>query len=125
MFDASAPPQLGSSNYMGDIGRKIRAIEDQLNAISERSVFTADSLTKQVKEVEEVVNAIARTVSGLQKDITVLKTEIAQMRKEISKAATVAKVRELEGYINLIDPMKFVTRDEVRRMIQEETRNRG
>ncbi len=126
MFDPNAPLQFdSSSHYRGDIGRKIRAIEDQLNAISERSVFTSDSLTKKSKEIEEIVGSLARTVTALQRDITVLKTELAQMRKEISKAATMAKVGELEGYINMIDPMKFVTKDEVRKMIREEGSRTG
>jgi hypothetical protein len=120
VLDPGPPPQFDpQARIMGDLGRRIRAVEDRMNEISERSVVTADTVNKKTKEMDEVMGTVVRTVSALQKDVNVLKMELAQLRKEISRAATTNKVDELEGYINMIDPMKFVTRDEVKRMIQE------
>jgi predicted nucleic acid-binding Zn-ribbon protein len=123
MFDAGAPPQFDPQlKAMGDLGRKVRTVEDRINELTERMSFTSDSLNKKEKEMEDAIATMLRTVSSLQKDVTVLKTELGQMRKEIQKAAPSDKVAELEGYINMIDPMKFVTRDEVKKLIAQEGR---
>ncbi|MFH0961925.1 MAG: hypothetical protein V1820_04540 [archaeon] len=118
MIDASTPPQFDPQlRAVTDLNRKMRTVEDRLAEISERVSFSTDSLNKKEKEIEDALTAILRTVSVLQKEVTVIKTEIIQMRKEVSRAATTDKVAELEGYISMIDPMKFVTRDEVKKMI--------
>lgn len=119
MFDPSAaPPQFDPQiRAISDLTRKLRIVEDRMGEVAERVTVTTDSLSKKGRELEEAVTTLLRTLSAVQKDVTVIKTELAQVRKEIGRAATTDKVAELEGYISMIDPMKFVTRDEVKRMI--------
>jgi len=120
MIDASAPQFDPQMRAVSDLSRKMRSVEDRLAELSERVAFSIDSLNKKEKEVEDALTAVLRTTSALQKDVTIIKTEIAHMRKEVSRAATTEKVGEIEGYLSLIDPMKFVTRDEVKKMIKGE-----
>lgn len=102
-----------------DLTRRLRAVEDRLEEIGQKADIVNDTIGKRTQAHEEGIMTALRSVGALQQDMAGLKKEIKEIRRELLRSASVEKVQELEGYISMINPMKFVTHDEVNKMLKD------
>lgn len=107
-----------------DINRRLRNVEDRLQSVWERVETTAALVSKKTKEHEDVLAALGRVQESAKGELAAIKTELSGIRRELGRFASAEKVAEIEGYLGFIDPMKFVTREEVRNIINEGSSSR-
>lgn len=103
-----------------DVGRRLRNVEERLQSVWERTEATAATVAKKTKEHEDVLKELAKAQESVKGELTAIKGELSDIRRELGRFAPSEKLAELEGYLSFIDPMKFVTREEVRKLILEE-----
>jgi len=113
------PFQPDAQSTLADMSRRLRAVEDRLEDIGQKADIVNDTIGKRTQAHEEGIMTALRTLGTLQQDMTELKKEIKEIRRELLRSASVEKVQELEGYISMINPMKFVTHDEVNKMLKD------
>ncbi len=102
-----------------EMTRRIRNLEDKLSSFEDKLEMVDKSGNMKLDSHENAIVAMVKHVKGLQSESKMVKRELKALRKEVMQAAPIAKIKELEGYINMIDPMKFVTRDEVKHIIEK------
>lgn len=103
-----------------DASRRLRNVEDRLQSVWERAETTAATVSKKTKEHDDALQAIGRTQDSIKIELAAIKKELSAIRKELGRFAPSDKLAEIEAYLAYIDPMKFVTREEVRRLIKEQ-----
>lgn len=102
-----------------DASRRLRNVEDRLQSVWERAEATAATVAKKTKEHDNALLGLAKTQESIKSELAAIKKELSGIRRELGRFAGSDKLAEIEAYLSYIDPMKFVTRDEVRKLIKE------
>lgn len=102
-----------------DTSRRLRNVEDRLQSVWERAEATAATVSKKTKEHDDALVALAKSNESIKGELIAIKRELSAIRKELGRFAPADKLAEIEAYLAYIDPMKFVTREEVRKLIAE------
>ena len=106
--------------------RRIRTIEHRMDRLeSGLSSVESDALT-HLNDLKIELERISNKISAASERMRMLEDEILKVNKGLEQTATKRKVKELESFIDLVNPItsKFVTRDEIERLLDERMRER-
>jgi predicted RNase H-like nuclease (RuvC/YqgF family) len=106
-------------NRVNELTRRLRILEEQFSSMQDRWEDTQQNLVKKGNDTEKKIEEQSRSFSSLVGDLLKVKTELKDLRKQMARLAPNEKVEELEGFINMLSPMEAVTREEVRKIVQE------
>ncbi|MFH0890199.1 MAG: hypothetical protein V1836_03620 [Candidatus Aenigmatarchaeota archaeon] len=106
---------------VNDNSKRLRLVE-QRSATLESSMETIDkSILEQFKQVKISIDKLGARIEELGNSIAKLEDDSRKTAKLMERVATKNELKELQGFIDLINPMKssFITRPEVKRMLDE------
>lgn len=101
------------------IGR-IRINESRIYTLRERLLVTDSNMISEYKKLAYKIRSIEQEIKETKKEIFGMKEALKDMIKEIQAFAKKTDVKVLEKYINLWNPLNFVTDKEVKKLIKEE-----
>lgn len=101
--------------------RRIRTLEQRHEGTEGRISSLEEKVIDELENLKKHFDQISRDIDSLTKNISELRAEFLKMSKSIEKAARKTEVKELESLIDLYNPIKskFVTRDEVEKILEE------
>ncbi len=106
---------------LNDNSKRLRLVEQKtLNA--EAGVANIDqSVLEQFKQVKSYTDKLNVKIEDLGNRISKLEDDSRKMSKQLERTSTKTELREVQGFIDLINPMKseFITRAEVKRMLED------
>ncbi|MBI4167774.1 MAG: hypothetical protein HY515_02355 [Candidatus Aenigmarchaeota archaeon] len=96
------------------VEQKISSLESVLSGIDQ----TAVEQFKQAKVNSDKLNA---KIDEIGTRIAKMEDDTRKLTKQMERAATKTELREIQGFIDLINPIKsnFITIQEVRKMLEE------
>ncbi|MCX8147525.1 MAG: hypothetical protein N3D84_03595 [Candidatus Woesearchaeota archaeon] len=116
------------SNQLNNLSRRLRILEERHTIIRKNAQLTDQTIIKLNKEIKNELSAIHSDFAELRRDFLDLKEKVKLIVKELIECAKTEDVKILEKYINIWDPIKFVTRSEVEKIVSdivEERLSRG
>lgn len=136
---AAPPPKKGGGLFAkpakgGDLNKSVSDIAGELNNVSRRLMVLEERYTNARKKMQVTDQNMLNNNKKLMTEIQTAHAEMDDMKKQVSDLVDKLKiiVRELkecakrqdvevlQKYINLWEPIKFVTRDTVGKMIQDQ-----
>jgi chromosome segregation ATPase len=122
LFHSNKPPQQDFGSFSDDIsnlGRRLRMLEESFTNLRRALQVTEQNMLSKHKVFSTETRTIISDISDLKKEIADIKEKMLEIVKEIQSAAKRDEVRVLERYINLWNPVKFVTQNEVEQIVKE------
>ena len=126
LFRSQNPPQpdMGSfSEDIGNLGRRLRVLEESFTNLRRVLQVTEQNMLDKNRMFTTEIRTIVSDVSDMKKEINDIKEKIMELVKELQTAAKRDEVKVLEKYINLWNPVKFVTQNEVEQIVKEMLEN--
>ena len=111
-------------DWLLEMGSRIRTVEGQYNLLRDRVLVVNNNLIGQYKKNLVEFKSLNEDVRDMKEDIFKLKEAIRHLLKEMELFARKENVTVLEKYINLWNPMNFITEKEVKRLIEEHGRRK-
>ena len=112
----------GLQNFVVDVGSRVRSLEGRYNLLRDRVLVINNNMITEYKKVLGELRVVNTELKEIKTDIFRLKETIKHLIAEVNTYARREDVKVLEKYINLWNPMKFVSESEVRKMIAEALR---
>ena len=107
------------SNEFMQVSRRVKVLEDSLSNLRKKIlVDEQNDLNRHKKDLMDS-KALASYINEVKKDIDNIKRVIKEIISELQGCARHEDVDVLKKYINIWDPIKFVTEDTVEKMIDE------
>ncbi len=106
---------------VNDNSKRLRLVE-QRGSNLESGMETIDKgVLEQFKQVRISLDKINAHIEELSNRIAKLEDDSRKMSKQLERVATKTELKEVQGFIDLINPMKssFITRPEVKRMLDD------
>ncbi len=126
VFEKEAPPDVSalSSEIVKMVNtntRRIRTIEQRLSGTERRISSLEEKIIDEIDNLRRGFEQISMDIKALSGNLSQIRAEILKINKNLDKTAKKAEVKELESLLDLYSPIKskFVTREEVERLIEE------
>ncbi len=103
-----------------DITSRVRGLEGKYNLLRDRVLIINNNMVEEYKKIITETKIINGDIKEIKSDIFKLKESIRHLIKETEIFARKDDVQFLEKYINLWNPMKFVTEEDVLKIIEHQ-----
>ena len=112
-------PQTDISGEVNSLGRRIRVLEERYTNLRTKSSVTEQNMLSRNKSIVTETKTINSDVHDIKVEIAEIKDTLVMLMKELQNLAKKDEVMVLQKYINLWDPTKFVTQNEVEDIVKE------
>ncbi len=108
-----------TENFYLDTVSRMRTLEGKYNLLRDRALIINNNMIEQYKKTTVELGTINDDIKEIKTDLFKIKEAMKHLLKEFELFARKDDVKFLEKYINLWNPMKFVTEEELSRVIKE------
>lgn len=112
------------SYFISDLNSRVRTLENRYELLAERLLITNQNTVESHKRLSEEFTKINKELQNLKTTITTFKETFKKLLEEISDFATKQEIKVLERYINMWNPLNFVTTEEVEKIIEEKLKEK-
>lgn len=121
MFSHKAPPPITSppSSQINETVRRMRILEERYTNLQTRFQLTEQNMLSRNKSFSTEFKTIISDIHELKREIEDMKNKMLMMIKELQSSARKDELKVLERYINMWEPVKFVTHDEIEDIVKE------
>lgn len=109
----------GVAEDVNNLGRRLRLVEEGAANVRNMLQITEENMIAKNKTFNSEIKALTSDVNEIRKEIHEIKEKVGLAIREIQAAAKKEDVKLLEKYINLWNPVKFVTKGELDFVVSE------
>ena len=117
------PQEIGDvSNVTTDINtlsRRLRLLEEGFTNLRRFFQVTEENVISKNKHFSVEIKTLTSDINEIRKELQELREKLMLVIRELQTVARKEEVKVLEKYINLWNPIKFVTQNEVEQIINE------
>ena len=111
--------QQDPSYMLNEIVNRLRSLESKQSLLTEKTLIINKNMIDEYRAFARHIKIMDSDLRELKLEVNRIKEVIREIGKETENYARKDSVRVLEKYINLIDPLKFATEEDVKRIIEE------
>jgi hypothetical protein len=112
-----------SYSVVNELNTRIRILEGKYNLTRERMLVINQNMLDHYKGTKVNVKTIEEDMIEIKDAINSLKNATKNILKELQLLARKDEVKVLEKYINMWNPLKLMTEDEVNELIEKRLKN--
>ena len=101
-----------------ELTNRLRVLESKQSLFSERLLVVNQNMIEEYKRLMKELKAIDLEIKDVKKDLNNIKNILKHLTEEASTFAKKDSLRVLEKYINLWNPLNFVTEKDVENIIK-------
>ncbi len=101
------------------ISRRLKLNEEKQTLLSRKFELLEQNLVNFERTTNQRISKISEQVHFLTKEINELKETISGILENLKNAADKSSVKKIEKYLELWNPVKFATIDDVKRIVNE------
>jgi chromosome segregation ATPase len=102
---------------LNNVSRRLRILEERYSSLREQIRFTDQSFLESKKKLSAEIKSADAELEELNSQVIGMKEKINNLLKEISLCAKEEDLKVIEKYIEIWEPVQFVTRKEALDMI--------
>ena len=110
--------------HVNSIDRRLRTLESRYNDLNRKIQFMDKNNTAEKKRIFTEIKAADEINLEQKKDITTMQDTLKRIIAEFKNFAPIEDVKTLQKYIDLWEPVKFVTRNEVMDIVKDAVKER-
>jgi len=114
-----APDYGDITNDVNALSRRLRLLEEGFTNLRRFLQVTEENIIAKNKHYSAELKTITSDIMEIRKEIQELKDKLILVIRELQTVARKEEVKVLEKYINLWNPIKFVSQNEVEQIINE------
>jgi len=107
------------SMQISNLSRRLRILEERYTTLRKKTQDTDQMVLSFSKEVSSEMKASHSELVDFRREFYDLRDKVKLIVKELKECAKADELKVLERYLNLWEPMQFVTRNEVDRLVEE------
>lgn len=105
------------SALLSDFSIRINDLEEKCGLLKERLLVISQTLLKQGERVSKEITLIKEDIRNIKNEIDRLKEATQHIISESAEFARKEELKVLERYMRMFEPLKFVSEDDVKRLI--------
>ena len=114
-----SPDFSGMTTDINTLSRRLRLLEEGFTNLRRFFQVTEENMIAKNKHFSAEIKTLTSDINEIRKEIQELKDKLLLVIRELQTVARKEEVKVLEKYINLWNPIKFVSQNEVEQIINE------
>lgn len=98
---------------------RLRINESRLSNLRERLLVTDTNTISEFKKVSSEMRDINSDIKSIKHDLIKIQETLRDVVREMNNFARVQEIKVLEKYINMWNPLNFVTQQELDKLLKE------
>ena len=115
----SGPDLSGVTSDINSMSRRLKLLEEGITNLRRFFQVTEENMIAKNKHYSAELKTVNSDISEIRKEISEIKDKMMLVIKELQSVARKEEVKVLERYINLWNPVKFVSQNEIEDIINE------
>ena len=115
--------QATQQDFLLDMNARVRSNEGRYNLLRDRVLVINQNMIEEWKKSTTEVRLLNDELKALKLDMFRMKDIMKHLINELEQYARKEDVKVLEKYINLWNPMKFVTESELKKILAQTEHN--
>ncbi|MFT4310507.1 MAG: hypothetical protein ACMXYC_02655 [Candidatus Woesearchaeota archaeon] len=112
-------PPLESGPQMGNLARRLKLLEELMENIRKRQQLLDQSILEHQKKTGVSIGSFEEELSSMRTDISDVKKNVRIIIEELQGCAKKEEVDTLQKYINLWEPIRFITINQAQKLIRD------
>jgi len=112
------------SKKVNNIAASIRILEERYSTLRNKIQVSEQNIIELEKEVRDEIKLLSEDLVEIKHDLNDLKNKVRLISVEIKKLVNKDDFRVMERYLDMWQPMNFVTRDELNRLLEEKNKSK-
>ena len=113
------PDLTGITSEVNSLSRRIRLLEESFANLRRFFQVTENNTIERNKHYGAELKTVTSDISEIRKEMHEIREKLSLVIKELQTVARKEEVKVLEKYINLWNPIKFVSQNEIEGIINE------
>jgi len=101
------------------VARAVKILEDKYYNLRKKVQISEENNLNQHKKLGDDIKVIQSDILEIKRDIEDIKEKIRLIVKELKLTAKEEDIKVVQKYLDLWEPVNFITRDEAKRAIDE------
>jgi uncharacterized protein (DUF342 family) len=116
-----ATPTIDPEIYhqINQLSRRLRVAEENYSGLRRKSQLTDQNMLKSNKELKTEIKTINSDIHDIKIELKEINEKIEQIAKEMPLFAKKNDVKVIQKYVNLWDPVRFVTPNQVKEIVKD------
>ncbi len=102
-----------------DILRRLRIIEDKMEVLSHKITAVEKNEENDVQKILNILEKIQNEINNIKKELRELERKVDALSIKITFMASKEEVKAIEKYLDLINPTRIVTIDELKKILSK------
>jgi hypothetical protein len=116
---ATGPDISGITSDVNSLSRRLRLLEEGLGNMKKFFQVNEENMISKHKHYSSEIKTITSDIFDIRKEVMQIKEKFVLVVKELQNLARKDDVKVLERYINLWNPVKFVSQNEIEGIIDD------
>ena len=117
--DQKIPPPQSPESTIVNINNRLRLIEEKTTNLNSKIELIESNMISNSKKTSSDIKTIDSELLELKREIDTLKQKFDLIVKELKMTAGRDELTTLQRYLDLWNPSRFVTREEIDRIVEE------
>jgi len=121
--DKAAESASTAYHSVAELERRLRTLEERYSTLDRRSQVTEENMLNSDRKIKAEIKMINEELPDINSRIEDVTDKIKALVRELQDFAKVEDVEVIRKYLNLIEPLGFVTQNEVERLVSQAVRD--
>lgn len=117
--------ETSSTDYLITLNSRLRLLEERYQQLRDNIELLNQNMIGSYRKITKETRMINDDIKDIKKDMLTIKEVLEKIIKEASLFARKDSLKILEKYINMWNPLNFVTEKEVEKIIKEQLKKQG
>jgi hypothetical protein len=116
---AKKAPTLESPDYTEEIMRRLRTLEERYSSMDRKNSILEQNMLSNDRRLSSELKNINSEILDLKTAVEDIKDKIMLMADEVKQTAKVEDVEIIRKYTDYLDPLKFISQEEMEKVVRE------
>ena len=107
------------AGQVAEANRRLRLLEDRYKTLHQKMQLTDENMLDSHKKIHKELRANKSEIDELKHTIGKLNENVGLVIAELKKCARTEDIKTLEKYLGYWQPVKFVTQEQVERIVKD------
>jgi chromosome segregation ATPase len=107
------------SHSINVVNTRLTLLEDRYGTLRDQLKFSEKTLLDNRENMNKKVKILDEEMKDLNSELKELKDKVSSLQEEIKRAAKNEDVKVIDKYLELWEPLEFVTRAEVKKALEK------
>ncbi len=104
---------------LSDLSRRMRVLEERYTVLRRKGQLTDENLIAAEKDLRNELARLAEDVKALYRKLLEIDEKMDRFLEEVKGAAPRQEVLVLRKYLEMWDPVRYLTREEAQRLLEQ------